>query len=54
MGMMVNTGDLYTFFDVNMGKNALFLGGDSTNALAAGDGDDKWQKQFNIQFGYYF
>lgn len=54
VGMMVNTGDLYTFFDVNMGKNALFLGGDSTNALAAGDGDDKWQKQFNIQFGYYF
>ena len=55
VGMMVNTGDLYTFFDVNMGKNALFLGeGDYTQALAAGDGLDKWKTQFNIQFGYYF
>ena len=55
VGMMVNTGALYTFFDVNMGKNALFLGnGDYVNALASGDGNNDWQKQFNIQFGYYF
>lgn len=55
VGMMVNTGSLYTFFDVNMGKNVLFLSdGDYENALAAGDGTNAWHTQFNIQFGYYF
>ena len=59
LGLMVNTGNLYTFFDVNLGKNALFLGtngdsGEYVNALEAGDSLDKWEKQFNIQFGYYF
>jgi hypothetical protein len=55
VGMMVATGDLYTFVDITSGKNALFVGGgDYENALAAGDGEDKWNRFLNIQFGYYF
>ncbi|MGR6872442.1 hypothetical protein ACU6U9_09070 [Pseudomonas sp. HK3] len=55
VGTMFVTGDLYTFVDINAGKNALFFGnGSAVNALAAGDGDNDWNTQFNIQFGYYF
>lgn len=55
VGMMIATGDLYTFVDITSGKNALFVGGgDYENALAAGDGEDKWNRFLNIQFGYYF
>ncbi len=55
VGMMIVTGDLYTFVDVTSGKNALFVGdGDYVNALAAGDGLDEWKRFLNIQFGYYF
>lgn len=55
VGMMIATGDLYTFVDLTSGKNALFVGGgDYENALAAGDGEDKWNRFLNIQFGYYF
>ncbi|MFY0641142.1 MAG: hypothetical protein JXR16_08860 [Bermanella sp.] len=55
VGMMIATGDLYTFVDLTSGKNALFVGGgDYQNALAAGDGEDKWNRFLNIQFGYYF
>ena len=55
VGMMIATGDLYTFVDITSGKNALFVGeGDYVNALAAGDGIDEWKRFLNIQFGYYF
>lgn len=55
LGLLVVTGNLYTNFDVTMGKNALFVGrGDATTALAEGDGHDDWDTFFNIQFGYYF
>lgn len=55
VGAMFVTGDLYTFVDLTSGKNALFVGGgDYENALAAGDGEDKWNRFLNIQFGYYF
>jgi len=55
LGLLVVTGNLYTNFDVTMGKNALFIGnGDASAALAEGDGHNDWDTKFNIQFGYYF
>jgi hypothetical protein len=55
LGAMFVMGDLYTFVDLTSGKNALFVGGgDYENALAAGDGEDKWNRFLNVQFGYYF
>lgn len=55
LGLLVVTGNLYTNFDVTMGKNALFVGdGNATAALAEGDGNNDWDTFFNIQFGYYF
>ncbi len=58
LGLLIITGNLYTNFDVTMGKNALFIanGGDGSykTALAEGDSNNDWDTFFNIQFGYYF
>lgn len=55
LGLLVVTGNLYTNFDVTVGKNALFIGnGEYKTALAEGDDHNDWDTKFNIQFGYYF
>ena len=54
LGMAGAAGPLYVYFDVAMGKNHPWLGGDWTFGLAQGDPDADWEIRYNVNFGYYF
>lgn len=54
LGMLLATGHIYCYFDLAMGKNHPWLGGNYGNALAEGDPDAEWEQRFNINLGYYF
>jgi hypothetical protein len=53
LGCMVTAGDIYAYFDVIMGNNAIYIGG-KNNPFAAGEKNADWQTKFNINIGYYF
>lgn len=54
LGMLLATTHIYTYFDLAMGKNHPWLGGNYGNALAEGDPEAEWEMRFNINLGYYF
>ena len=53
LGCLISSGPIYTYVDLVMGKNMVWLGGPS-NALAEGDPNADWGALFNINVGYYF
>ncbi|MCB2192138.1 MAG: hypothetical protein KQI62_11270 [Deltaproteobacteria bacterium] len=53
LGCLISSGPIYTYVDLVMGKNMVWLGGPS-NALAEGDPNAEWTALFNINVGYYF
>ncbi|WP_440881608.1 hypothetical protein [Tenacibaculum sp. C7A-26P2] len=54
LGVLINSGNVYTYIDVASGKNQPWLGPVWTNALADGSINAKWETRFNINIGYYF
>ncbi len=54
LGMSGAAGPLYCYFDVAMGKNHPWIGGDWSYGLAMGDPEADWEIRYNINFGYYF
>lgn len=53
LGCLISSGPVYTYVDLIMGKNMVWLGGPS-DALAQGDPDAEWTAMFNVNVGYYF
>ncbi len=53
-GVMITSGQVYTYIDHAMGKNQPWIGPDWTDALGAGNPDAEWETRFNINIGYYF
>jgi hypothetical protein len=53
-GCLITAGPLFTYIDLIVGRNALFLGAGSEPYGAATDSDDDWHTRFNINVGYYF
>jgi len=53
-GVLVTTGNVYTYVDFAAGKNQPWLGPVWTDALANGTADANWEMRFNINIGYYF
>lgn len=53
-GMLITSGNIYTYVDYAMGKNQPWL--TETFGLGLGDGveDADWNTRFNINIGYYF
>ena len=53
-GVLITSGNVYTYVDFAAGKNQPWLGSVWTNALASGTPDADWETRFNINIGYYF
>lgn len=53
-GVLVTSGNIYTYIDYAAGYNHSWLGGNFVDDFAAGNPDAKWEARFNINFGYYF
>ncbi len=53
-GLLITSGNVYTYVDYALGKNQPWLGSEWTNALAIGVKDADWESRFNINIGYYF
>ena len=52
LGFLISADPIYTYVDLIMGKNMLYLDG-PRDSLAAGDSSG-WHTRFNINVGYYF
>lgn len=53
LGCLISSGPIYTYVDLIMGKNMVWLGGPS-DALAEGDPNADWTAMLNVNVGYYF
>lgn len=52
LGALISANPVFTYVDLIMGKNMLYLGGPDDSLAAGEDGD--WETRFNINVGYYF
>lgn len=53
-GVLVTTGQIFTYIDYAAGYNHSWLGGNFVDDFSQGDADAKWEARFNINIGYYF
>lgn len=53
LGCLISAGPVYTYIDLIMGKNAIWVGG-VNDPMAQGDPNADWETMLNINFGYYF
>lgn len=53
-GVLVTTGQVFTYIDYAAGYNHSWLGGNFVDDFAQGNTDAKWEARFNINIGYYF
>ena len=53
-GVLITSGNVYTYIDFAAGKNQPWLGPVWTNALEKGTPNSNWEMRFNINIGYYF
>ena len=53
-GILVTTGNIYTYIDYAAGYNHSWLGGNYINDFSRGNPDASWEARFNINIGYYF
>ncbi|BDD08349.1 outer membrane beta barrel protein [Fulvitalea axinellae] len=53
-GALVTAGNVYTYFDMAMGKNQPWLGPVWGDALAQGTPGADWEYRINMNIGYYF
>ncbi|MCB2185944.1 MAG: hypothetical protein KQJ78_05965 [Deltaproteobacteria bacterium] len=53
LGCLVTAGPVYTYIDLVMGDDMIYLGG-PRDSLAQGEDQDGLNYLFNINFGYYF
>ncbi len=53
-GFMVKAGNMYTYFDLAIGKNHPWLNDEFGTGLGEGIANAPWNKRLNINIGYYF
>lgn len=53
-GILVTSGNIYTYIDYAAGYNHSWLGGNFVDDFSKGNPDAKWEARFNINIGYYF
>jgi hypothetical protein len=53
-GVLVTTGNVYTYFVAAVGNNQPWLGPQWTNGMADAAKDANWEVRFNMNIGYYF
>ena len=53
LGFLISADPIYTYVDLIMGKNMIYLDG-PRDSLAAGDKGHGWNTRFNVNVGYYF
>ncbi|MFW6100415.1 MAG: hypothetical protein ACOC90_03440, partial [Bacteroidota bacterium] len=53
-GILIITGNIYTYIDYAIGKNQPWLTGYFGQGLGTGVENAEWNKRFNINIGYYF
>ncbi|MFD0976854.1 hypothetical protein [Salinimicrobium gaetbulicola] len=53
-GILVTSGNIYTYIDYAAGYNHSWLGGNFIDDFSRGNPDAKWEARFNINIGYYF
>ncbi|GJQ62535.1 MAG: outer membrane beta barrel protein [Melioribacteraceae bacterium] len=54
LGFLAIAGNIYTYFDIAMGKNQPWLTDNFGTGLGAGVPGAEWNMRYNINIGYYF